>query len=189
MHDEPSTIHGTEGDLHDRLREAVGDRTFRHIAELTGIHPETVRRYMSGQAPSAEFLSRLSSSLMLSGEWLLSGRGPMKADQVRKEVLNSSEASDLLTALATTVDRLLQRVERLEVFVQSLDTRMRARTRVDRALYDDADGTITGEAEGATDGESDRRDAGRRSGHDPRAAERVGRIARAVAKRPPPAAG
>lgn len=114
-----------QSQLHDRLRAAVGQRTYRHVGELTGTNPETVRRYMTGQAPSAEFLSALCRSLGLSAEWLLSGRGPMKSAEIRHHTLSESAASDLLAALARSVERLLDRVDRLEVFVQTLETRLR----------------------------------------------------------------
>ena len=173
--------------LHDRLREAIGDRTNRHVSELTGTHPETVRRYLNGQSPSVEFLGRLCGALRLNGEWLLTGRGPMRADEVRTEALRTADASDLLTALANTVDRLIRRVERLEVFAQSLDAKLRARTRVDRALYTQASTqTTNGEA---TDGRSARTGTTGGQDTDPRAAAAVARVARAAAKRPSPPAG
>ncbi|MFN0134184.1 MAG: helix-turn-helix domain-containing protein [Phycisphaerales bacterium] len=109
------------------MRAAVGQRTHRHIAELTGTNHETARRYLSGQAPSVEFLSALCRALGLSAEWLLSGRGPMKAAEVRHHTLNESGAADLLAALSRSVERLLDRVDRLEMFVQTLETRLRAR--------------------------------------------------------------
>lgn len=114
--------------LHERLVLAVGQRSIRHVGELTGTNHETVRRYLSGQPPSAEFLAALCRVLGLNANWLLTGRGPMKVEEVRLEALRESPAPDLLTALAATVENLLDRVERVELFVQTLETRLRGQT-------------------------------------------------------------
>jgi|GEM_PF-1086408 len=113
--------------LHQRLRAAVGARTFREVGELTGTHHETVRRYLGGTPPSVEFLSGLCSALGISGEWLLTGRGPMRRVEVRMHALREATASDLVAAMAATLERTLDRVERLEVFVSTMGTRLRAR--------------------------------------------------------------
>ncbi|MEM7629933.1 MAG: helix-turn-helix domain-containing protein [Planctomycetota bacterium] len=112
-------------DLHDRLRSVAGERTYRRLGELTQTHPETVRRCMQGQAPSAEFLTRLCQVFGISGEWMLTGRGAMRVDDVGTQALRQANTPDLLHALADTVTALLERIERLEVFVQTLDTRLR----------------------------------------------------------------
>ena len=57
------------------MQSAVGDRTYRHIGELTKTHPETVRRYMQGQLPATDFIASLCEALNISGDWLLTGRG------------------------------------------------------------------------------------------------------------------
>jgi transcriptional regulator with XRE-family HTH domain len=107
--------------LHQRISEAVGERTYRAVADLTGTHPETVRRYLQGQSPSVEFLEALCSKLALSGEWLLTGRGPMYAGEVRQHALKQAAAPELLTAMASSLEVLLDRVERLERYTQSLE--------------------------------------------------------------------
>lgn len=115
----------SESLLHERLQAAVGSRSFRHIAELTGTNHESVRRYLSGQAPSVEFLAALCRTLGLSSEWLLFGRGAMKLEDFRGSVLRETPAPDLLHALAHTVEELLQRMERIERLVQIMETRLR----------------------------------------------------------------
>lgn len=116
--------------LHDRLRAAVGDKTYRQVADLTGTNAETTRRYMLGQPPSVEFLAALAAGLSLNAEWLLTGRGPMHRGEVRAHALQEANAHELLHAVADTLERLLTRVERLEVFLQTLELRLRARTPV-----------------------------------------------------------
>lgn len=112
--------------LHTRLRAAAGPRTYRQIAQLTGSNSETVRRYMLGQAPSVEFLSAFCTTLNLNAEWLLTGRGPMHRGDVRGHTLREANPHELLNAVAETLERLLVRVERLEVFLQTLEVRLRA---------------------------------------------------------------
>jgi transcriptional regulator with XRE-family HTH domain len=116
--------------LHDRLRQAVGGRTFRHVAELTGVNHESVRRYLSGQTPSVEFLAALCKALSVNSDWLLFGRGPMRLEDVRASALREAPAPDLLTALAGTVEELITRIERLERFLQTMEIRVRAEAAV-----------------------------------------------------------
>jgi transcriptional regulator with XRE-family HTH domain len=112
--------------LHARLRAASGPRTYRQISQLTGSNSETVRRYMLGQAPSVEFLSAFCTALNLNAEWLLTGRGPMHRGDVKGHTLREANPHELLNAVAETLERLLLRVERLEVFLQTLEVRLRA---------------------------------------------------------------
>lgn len=114
--------------LTERLLAAAGDRTYRSLAELTGSNAETVRRYMQGQAPSVEFLAALCTRLGISEQWLISGRGPMKASQLRSHALKEASASELFSAMAATLERLAERVDRLELFLSSLEVRLRGRT-------------------------------------------------------------
>lgn len=116
---------GTNG-LHDRLEAAAGDRTYRDLALMTATNPETVRRYMQGQAPSAEFLAALCGALGVSGDWLLTGRGPMLASDVEGHALRRASASDLLTAMSDSVERLMDRMERVELFVNTIEVKLRA---------------------------------------------------------------
>jgi hypothetical protein len=111
--------------LHDRLRAAVGDRTFRRVGELTNTHPETVRRYLSGHAPSVDFVSRLAATLGLNINWILTGRGPMRLAEVKPQVLRDANATDLLTHVALAIERLEARVDRLERYTQVLEVMIR----------------------------------------------------------------
>jgi len=115
-----------QSQLHVRLKAATSGKSHRALADLTGLPPETVRRYMLGQAPSVEFLTRLGAHLRLNGEWLLTGRGPMRSDDIRSHALREANAAELLNAMATTLERLIERVERVEVFLQTLEVRLRA---------------------------------------------------------------
>lgn len=112
--------------LHERLRTVAGERSYRELGVLTRTHPETVRRYMLGQSPSAEYLAMLCSALNINGEWLLTGRGPVNRRDIRADALREANATELLNAIAETLERLIGRVERLEVFLQTLETRLRS---------------------------------------------------------------
>lgn len=124
-----SITSGPASPFHERLVAAAGSITYRALGELTGVHPENVRRYMQGQAPSAEFLAAFCQQLGINGEWMLTGRGPMKALEVRADALTKANPSELLGALAGTVERLSQRVELIELYTQTLETRLRAQQR------------------------------------------------------------
>jgi transcriptional regulator with XRE-family HTH domain len=113
--------------LTQRLRSLVGARSFREIGELTDTHPETARRYLAGQAPSVEFLAAVCRAFGVTAEWLLTGQGPMRRSDAKGHALREASATELLTAIAATLERLIERVDRLELFVQTMETRLRAR--------------------------------------------------------------
>jgi hypothetical protein len=92
---------------------------------MTDTHPETVRRYMQGQAPSVEFLASLCNALAINADWLLTGRGPQRADQVRAFALRQANPTELHAAMASTISTLVDRVDRLETYCQTLETRVR----------------------------------------------------------------
>ncbi len=112
--------------LHQRLQSVAGDRTYRRLSEMTQTHHETVRRYMLGQAPSVEFLTAFASAFGVNSEWLLTGRGPMKRDDLRGFILKDANPSELLNAVAETLEKLIERVDRLEAYTQMLETHVRA---------------------------------------------------------------
>jgi len=120
-----SSLADSHGDFHARLNAAAGSASYRKLGRLTDTHPETVRRYMQGQAPSATFLTNLCRVLNVSGEWLLTGRGPMRCTDMRSHALSEADPSELMTAVANTLTDLCDRMDRLERFVQTMETRIR----------------------------------------------------------------
>lgn len=112
--------------IHERVRSLVGVKTYRTVADMTGYNAETVRRYMLGQEMSVDFLASLARATNASAEWLLTGRGPMKRTGVQAHALQEASVSELLNAMARTLERLAARVERLESYAQTLETRVRA---------------------------------------------------------------
>lgn len=105
----------------------VGRSTFRAVADATGLNSETVRRYMQGQAPSVEFLAALCSVYDVNAQWLLTGRGPIRQSDSRAHALREANPAELLSAIAEALERLTDRVDRIELFVQTMETRVRAR--------------------------------------------------------------
>jgi len=108
------------------MTEAAGGNTFRALAVLTSHNNETVRRYMQGQAPSVEFVTAFCSGLDINIEWLLTGAGPMKRSELKSQTLRDANPTELLSAIAGGLEQVSQRLERLEMFVQSLEARVRA---------------------------------------------------------------
>jgi len=103
--------------FHDRLILAAGDLSFRQLGEITETHPETVRRYMNGHAPSTVFLSKLCLNLGISGEWLLSGQEPMMTRDVPLYTLKNAKPDQLMLAVSELLVDLADRLERTEKLV------------------------------------------------------------------------
>ena len=98
-----------------RLVQACEGISYRELGRRTDTHPETVRRYMQGQSPSAVFLSNLTRSLGISGDWLLTGHGPMKCSQIKSNALSQADPAELLRVVATAfsdMSRLMDQIER-----------------------------------------------------------------------------
>ncbi len=100
--------------LHDRLNLAIGDTSYRQIGSLTETHPETVRRYMNGHAPSATFLSNVARNFGISGEWLLTGNGPMRTRDIPSYVLGNSQPEIVMKALTQLLVSLNERVDQVD---------------------------------------------------------------------------
>lgn len=111
--------------LHDRLRLAAGERSFRAIGEMTGHKTETVRRYLTGQPPSVEFLAAFSHALGLRADWLLLGRGPAHIADEHKHALKKASPEELLAAVAETVEVIQDRIDRIERYLHALEARTR----------------------------------------------------------------
>lgn len=113
--------------ISSRLQIAIGERTVRHVGALTNTHPETVRRYMTGsKTPTVEFLAAFCEALEINADWLLTGEGQMRLEEKRKAVIHDAGLSDVLRAMADTVDRLATRVDRMEAVLRMHDDRLRA---------------------------------------------------------------
>ncbi|MGD9692001.1 MAG: helix-turn-helix domain-containing protein [Phycisphaerales bacterium] len=88
-----------------RLKLAMGDHSIADFARLIGWHPETVRRYLTGETrPPAVFLAKLCDQLPLSPDWLLLGRGPMLRLDRDQGVLDSASLDEILIRLKEFIE-------------------------------------------------------------------------------------
>jgi hypothetical protein len=138
---------------------------------------------MQGQSPSVEFLEALCAALKLSGDWVLTGRGPMHAVDIRGHALKEAGAGALFTAMATNIEQLVGRVERLERYTQSLENMVR----VGGGAGSGAGGGAGSQVETGSKGQG--KPQGAAEMHDVKptavdASRRVSSIADAVAERP-----
>ena len=76
--------------LAQRLRDAVGSRSNRFVATITGYNEETVRRYLRDGGPSAEFLASVCREFGVSADWLLLGLGPMRPAGIDPGAIHAS---------------------------------------------------------------------------------------------------
>ena len=176
-----------ESALHERLAAVVAGRTYRAIAEATATNAETVRRYLQGQSPSVEFLASLCAALGINAEWLLCGRGPMRVEDVKPHALRAASGAELLGAMSTAMETVVNRLDRLEVFVQTLEARMRGRENLATSLATErTDEPPTHPPSGFPDSSPQLPRASNGAGPSPAAADtvrRARRIAGAIAQR------
>jgi len=183
--------------LHERMKAMVGKTTFRALGQVTNHNPETVRRYMSGQAPSVEFLSALVSAYSVNADWLLTGRGPMDRSEARSATLANADPNELMAAIACRMEDMCDRLDRIEVFTQTMETRLRVsdvdggspgsaspvseiRIRAGMEPHSDEKGLTSHDREGEQDA---------KQGADDPVAGRAGEIADTLPRRPRPDAG
>ncbi len=117
--------------LHHRLRQAIGTRSYREVGELTKVHAETVRRYMTGQTPSTEFVIEVAEATGVNVGWLLTGEGPVYRKDVKLHALRDANPTELLHAVAQTLEALIERVDRLERFIMDVDARARVASTIE----------------------------------------------------------
>lgn len=167
----------TTARLHERLSSVASGKTYRALSDMTETHPETVRRYLQGQSPSVEFLAALCRALGINADWLLTGRGPVRVEEVRAHVLREANPTELHAAMASTISALVDRVDRLETYCQTLETLVRGSCGRRDSEGADGDGRASEAIGSATDEQAD-----------PAIVEapRARRVADAVAKRPRP---
>ena len=61
-----------------RMQRAAEDLSFREVADLTRVYPETARRYLTRGRPTAYFVAAFCRALGLSPTWLLYGQATMR---------------------------------------------------------------------------------------------------------------
>lgn len=91
------------------------------LSELTGTHPETVRRYMTGSTPSVDFVVSLCTALDVSPDWLLFGSGPMDRRDAPASVLKACSIEMLLGELALHLRQFDERLASVEQTIARLE--------------------------------------------------------------------
>ncbi|MBL0927834.1 MAG: helix-turn-helix domain-containing protein [Phycisphaerales bacterium] len=82
-----------------RLLQALGTRSARDIALLTGFSAETIRRYLSGRSPSLQFVVALATRSDISLGWLLLGRLPQRRSQATAHAISQASFTELFKVL------------------------------------------------------------------------------------------
>lgn len=175
--------------LHERLKTVVGKTTYRALGQATNHNPETVRRYMSGQAPSVEFLASMISAYSVNADWLMTGRGPKDRSEVRTAALSQADPNELMAAIASRMEDMCDRVDRIEVFTQTMETRLRTAGLTGGAaqvaeLKIDQGASAESTSEGIIHDNDDQ--TGTDTTTDDPAAARAGAIGDAITRRPRP---
>lgn len=102
------------------MSEITQGLSYRRIGQMTGHNHETVRRYMTGQVPSVEFVGALCTSLNVSADWLLLGRGGVTAPA---GVPGEGRPAPLGSDLRTQVESVAARLHRVEALLGLPDSR------------------------------------------------------------------
>lgn len=62
-----------EAEVLARLQQTAGHHSFSRISALTGVHAESVRRYLTRGRPSAYFIAAFCRGFRVSPDWILNG--------------------------------------------------------------------------------------------------------------------
>ncbi len=84
-----------ERELGERLSSLTKQLSYRQIGDATGYPPETVRRYMLGQAVRTDFIVRLCEAFELDANYILFGKSRSPA----LPELRLSSTRDLLSEI------------------------------------------------------------------------------------------
>ncbi len=91
-----------ESQLLGRLRVAAGNRKLSTIAALTGVHPETVRRYMTYGRPSLYFVVAMSRALEVPLDWLIHGTVEVEDDPTPVRIARNAVSAPAKPGLRIT---------------------------------------------------------------------------------------
>lgn len=100
--------------LASRLRIAVRGDSARQVADRVGMNPETVRRYLNGISPSAEFLTAICRVYGVLGTWLLCSEGPRTEAERPEHLLGTVSTRELAQQLVERLSRIENRLGTLE---------------------------------------------------------------------------
>jgi hypothetical protein len=118
---------GHHKNLARRMNEAIGTRSLRDVARLTGHSAETVRRYLATGRVTTEFAVRLALATGVRLEWLLSDNGAMTERAHRLSILAESSVHDLVAVLGEALATDRHKIELLEAKVAALERSITAK--------------------------------------------------------------
>jgi len=109
------------------------------------------------------------------------GQGPMRVQDIRTHALKSADPNELMGAIANTLTQLIERVDRLDRFVQIIETRLNASALIEPKAADKQNiapaDTISNEYPGSDDDRATTQSGPQSNG------KAAGRAARAIAER------
>ena len=79
------------------------------------INRETLRRMYADQKPSVELLVRICEKFGISGEWLLTGKGPQRREELKKFALQEASPGELYQAVAQRLNCVEEQLARLAI--------------------------------------------------------------------------
>lgn len=77
-----NTRRAWEAQMLSRLRQAAENYSYARISAQTGVHAESVRRYLTKGRPSAYFIAAFCQSFGVSPSWILTGEEAANPRQV-----------------------------------------------------------------------------------------------------------
>ena len=86
------------------MAAAAGWLSYREVADLTGMHPESVRRYLNRDMPSPEFIAAFCAGLEISADWLVHGRPPKRSRDALRAALGCVPEAALFGAVGAQFD-------------------------------------------------------------------------------------
>lgn len=97
-----------------RLRQAAMTITNRRIGYSTGVHPQTARRYLTGDRPSIEFIIAFCGAFDVSADWLLTGRGCERWSGMRAWAWRTCTMGELCAAFGASLEDANERARALD---------------------------------------------------------------------------
>lgn len=79
------------------------------------INRETLRRMYADQKPSVELLAKICEKFAISGEWLLTGKGPQRREELKKFALQDASPGELYQAVAQRLNCVEEQLARLAI--------------------------------------------------------------------------
>ncbi|MEM1071799.1 MAG: hypothetical protein AAGH71_03140 [Planctomycetota bacterium] len=97
--------------------------SFRDLGAMTGISPESARRYGAGSQPPLHYVITVAQQTGTSLDWLLYGVGPQRMDQVPDWHVRYMSIADLCQVLGERIGKIQQQTEDIEKNLRRISRR------------------------------------------------------------------